>query len=230
MRRIISALFLCSFDYRGRGPERQAHRTGAGCARPPRRRPRRHAVGHLLEIPQGSLPLAGSLAAERRADQEPAPHLSRPGRHPRPQARRRPAAPARHAAQGRAAHLLDERNASDSGHPAEGHRTLPGRTAGHRGRRADSGVRASSPPKKAVSTSVPGNKIYAKGIAKPSRKLWQIYRPGTVLKDPDTDEVLGYEAIYLGRRPPDARSGRRRGDYRSKSTKRKTRNRSRRLA
>lgn len=43
-----------------------------------------------------------------------------------------------------------------------------------------------------------GNKIYAKGIAKPAAKLWHVYRPGTVFKDPDTEEVLGYEAIYLG--------------------------------
>lgn len=43
-----------------------------------------------------------------------------------------------------------------------------------------------------------GNKLYAKGIGKPAAKLWQVYRPGTVFKDPDTEEVLGYEAIYLG--------------------------------
>jgi hypothetical protein len=44
----------------------------------------------------------------------------------------------------------------------------------------------------------PGNKFYARGIVSPAAPLWQVYRPGTVLKDPDTDEVLGYEAIYLG--------------------------------
>jgi hypothetical protein len=43
-----------------------------------------------------------------------------------------------------------------------------------------------------------GNKLYAKGIARPAEKLWHVYRPGTVFKDPDTEEVLGYEAIYLG--------------------------------
>lgn len=43
-----------------------------------------------------------------------------------------------------------------------------------------------------------GNKIYASGIEKPAAALWNAYRPGTVFKDPDTDEVLGYEAIYLG--------------------------------
>ena len=43
-----------------------------------------------------------------------------------------------------------------------------------------------------------GNKLYAKGIGKPAQSLWHVYRPGTVFKDPDTEEVLGYEAIYLG--------------------------------
>jgi hypothetical protein len=43
------------------------------------------------------------------------------------------------------------------------------------------------------------NRIYAKGIGKPApANLWQMYRPGPVLKDPDNGEVLGYEAIYLG--------------------------------
>lgn len=41
-------------------------------------------------------------------------------------------------------------------------------------------------------------KIYAKGIAKDAPPLWQIYRPGVKFEDPDTGEVLGYEAIYLG--------------------------------
>lgn len=47
---------------------------------------------------------------------------------------------------------------------------------------------------------VAGNntKIYAKGIGKGAQNEWQVYRPGSVFKDPDTDEVLGYEAIYLG--------------------------------
>jgi hypothetical protein len=41
-------------------------------------------------------------------------------------------------------------------------------------------------------------KIYAKGITKDAPPLWQLYRPGTKFEDPDTGEVLGYEAIYLG--------------------------------
>jgi hypothetical protein len=39
---------------------------------------------------------------------------------------------------------------------------------------------------------------FVKGL--PSRKIskWQVYRPGKQLIDPDTEELLGIEAIYLG--------------------------------
>ena len=47
-----------------------------------------------------------------------------------------------------------------------------------------------------------GNNIYVQGIARPIAKLWQIYRPGAPLKDPDTGEVLGREAVYLGTARP----------------------------
>lgn len=43
-----------------------------------------------------------------------------------------------------------------------------------------------------------GGRIYAKGIEKPAAPLWQIYRPGKPLIDPDNGELLGYEAVYLG--------------------------------
>jgi hypothetical protein len=43
-----------------------------------------------------------------------------------------------------------------------------------------------------------GGKIYAKGIAKPAAPLWQMYRPGKPLHDPDNGQLLGYEAVYLG--------------------------------
>ena len=42
-----------------------------------------------------------------------------------------------------------------------------------------------------------GDRIYATNIAEPKRE-WQIFRPGTPLTDPDTKEVLGHEALYLG--------------------------------
>jgi LysM repeat protein len=42
-----------------------------------------------------------------------------------------------------------------------------------------------------------GDKIYAKDL-KERVKNWQIYRPGKKLVDPDSKEVLGYEAEHVG--------------------------------
>ena len=39
---------------------------------------------------------------------------------------------------------------------------------------------------------------YVKGLADDKVAQWQIYRPGKTFSDPDTKEILGYEAIYLG--------------------------------
>ena len=39
---------------------------------------------------------------------------------------------------------------------------------------------------------------YVKGLSEDKGLLWQVYRPGKKLVDPDSDEVLGYEASYLG--------------------------------
>jgi hypothetical protein len=43
-----------------------------------------------------------------------------------------------------------------------------------------------------------GNTAYAAGIRPDDGLRWQVYRPGSALKDPITGEVLGYEALYLG--------------------------------
>jgi hypothetical protein len=43
-----------------------------------------------------------------------------------------------------------------------------------------------------------GNRVYADRIDKDWGRNWQIYQQGNALIDPDTKEVLGYEAIYLG--------------------------------
>lgn len=43
-----------------------------------------------------------------------------------------------------------------------------------------------------------GDTAFATGIPDDKGPLWQLYRPGKALIDPDTDETLGYEAIYLG--------------------------------
>lgn len=44
----------------------------------------------------------------------------------------------------------------------------------------------------------PGTRVYINNLNNDDKKFWNIYRPGSVLKDPDTNEVLGTEAIYLG--------------------------------
>ncbi len=42
-----------------------------------------------------------------------------------------------------------------------------------------------------------GNLAYVTGITTKDA-LWQIYRPGKALVDPDTNQLIGYEAFYLG--------------------------------
>ncbi len=44
----------------------------------------------------------------------------------------------------------------------------------------------------------PGTRVYVNNINEGEGVHWNIYRPGEVLRDPDTNEVLGTEAIYLG--------------------------------
>jgi hypothetical protein len=43
-----------------------------------------------------------------------------------------------------------------------------------------------------------GDTAFATGMPNDKGPLWQLYRPGKKFIDPDTDETLGYEAIYLG--------------------------------
>jgi hypothetical protein len=43
-----------------------------------------------------------------------------------------------------------------------------------------------------------GDTAFATGIPVNKGPLWQLYRTGKEFIDPDTDETLGYEAIYLG--------------------------------
>lgn len=42
-----------------------------------------------------------------------------------------------------------------------------------------------------------GNLVYASGVD-PKIGQWQVYKPGQPLRDPDSGEALGVEAIYLG--------------------------------
>jgi hypothetical protein len=43
-----------------------------------------------------------------------------------------------------------------------------------------------------------GDTAFAINIPGDKGPLWQLYRPGKALIDPDTDDILGYEATYLG--------------------------------
>lgn len=43
-----------------------------------------------------------------------------------------------------------------------------------------------------------GDLAYADRIGSDDGVNWQVFRPGAVLRDPDTGEILGYEAKYLG--------------------------------
>jgi hypothetical protein len=43
-----------------------------------------------------------------------------------------------------------------------------------------------------------GNSAYARGIGDSKEDTWYLYRKGIALVDPDTNQTLGYEAIYLG--------------------------------
>jgi hypothetical protein len=43
-----------------------------------------------------------------------------------------------------------------------------------------------------------GSRAYVAGVGDSKESLWQVYRPGRALVDPDTNEALGFEAIYLG--------------------------------
>jgi hypothetical protein len=43
-----------------------------------------------------------------------------------------------------------------------------------------------------------GARAYVTGMGESKETLWQLYRPGIALIDPDTKDILGYEAIFLG--------------------------------
>jgi hypothetical protein len=43
-----------------------------------------------------------------------------------------------------------------------------------------------------------GNNAYVRGMGDEKDDTWFVYRPGKALVDPDTEQTLGYEAIYLG--------------------------------
>ncbi|MBS3935565.1 MAG: LysM peptidoglycan-binding domain-containing protein [Sulfuritalea sp.] len=47
-----------------------------------------------------------------------------------------------------------------------------------------------------------GDLIYVTNNADPQVRRWHVYRPGRTLKDPETGEILGIEAVFLGSARP----------------------------
>jgi nucleoid-associated protein YgaU len=43
-----------------------------------------------------------------------------------------------------------------------------------------------------------GNRGYVRGMGDSKESMWYVFRPGPPLVDPDTNQTLAYEAIYLG--------------------------------
>jgi len=43
-----------------------------------------------------------------------------------------------------------------------------------------------------------GSVAYVSGFGKSTNQVWQVYRSGQPLVDPDSDQTLGYEAVFLG--------------------------------
>lgn len=46
--------------------------------------------------------------------------------------------------------------------------------------------------------AAPGDKLYVRSIIQPQSQTFTVYRPGQTFKTPETGEVLGYEARYVG--------------------------------
>ncbi|HKK14209.1 MAG TPA: LysM peptidoglycan-binding domain-containing protein [Gammaproteobacteria bacterium] len=44
----------------------------------------------------------------------------------------------------------------------------------------------------------PGDQMYVRGLKSSGHTRYSVYRPGKPLVDPDTNEVLGYQAIFVG--------------------------------
>jgi hypothetical protein len=61
----------------------------------------------------------------------------------------------------------------------------------------DAAARIIATPENRVAVGA-GEAVYAEGITKDKGTAWQIFRRGDPLVDPETKQILGYEAIYIG--------------------------------
>ena len=65
-------------------------------------------------------------------------------------------------------------------------------------RRPDARVEAHPVTDGSADILATGNRGYVRGMGKSKEAIWYVFRPGAPLVDPDTNQTLGYEAIYLG--------------------------------
>jgi len=61
----------------------------------------------------------------------------------------------------------------------------------------DAAARIVATPENRVAVGA-GEVVYAEGITQDKGRAWQIFRRGDALVDPETKQILGYEAIYVG--------------------------------
>jgi hypothetical protein len=61
----------------------------------------------------------------------------------------------------------------------------------------DAAARVVATPENRVAVGA-GEVVYAEGVTKDRGTAWQIFRRGDPLVDPETRQILGYEAIYIG--------------------------------
>jgi hypothetical protein len=61
----------------------------------------------------------------------------------------------------------------------------------------DDAARIIATPENRVAVGA-GETVYAEGITKDRGITWQIFRRGDALVDPETNQILGYEATYIG--------------------------------
>ena len=145
------------------------------------------------KLPVGALALARDLAPQQGADQEPASDLPGQRRPARPRHRDAVDRAPRTARAGRAT-----RQGSNSDHPAQGHRAVSGPAARHRARRPRPGTADRGHPGRALQHRCRLARLRGRRGGDEGNALAGVPARRGRSCDPDTNETLAYEAIYLG--------------------------------